>query len=46
MLEVSTPGLSCDLSTDQDFVSFKGFEVAVETSEPFKGKTAFSGARE
>lgn len=43
MLEVSTPGLSTDLTTDRDFITFKGFEVNVETSEPHKGKTKFNG---
>ena len=43
MLEVSSPGLSTRLSTELDFISFKGFEVNVVTSEPHKGKTSFSG---
>ncbi|KAL1515907.1 hypothetical protein AB1Y20_002521 [Prymnesium parvum] len=43
MLEVSSPGLSPSLSTDLDFISFKGFDVNVETSEAHKGKTNFSG---
>lgn len=43
MLEVSSPGLSTTLSSDQDFLTFKGFDVQVETSEPHKGKTVFTG---
>ena len=43
LLEVSSPGLSCVLRSDADFAAFKGFEVEVGTTEPFKGKTEWRG---
>lgn len=43
MLEVSSPGLSSELTSELDFTAFRGFEVDVKTSEPHKGKQHFSG---
>ncbi len=43
VLEVSSPGISKTLTTDREFVSFKGFPVVVSTDEPFKGKVSFTG---
>jgi ribosome maturation factor RimP len=43
VLEVSSPGISRTLTTDREFISFKGFPVEVTTLEPFKGQTAWIG---
>jgi ribosome maturation factor RimP len=43
VLEISSPGLSDDLSNDRDFRSFRGFPVAVETDPPFQGKPHWAG---
>ncbi len=43
VLEISSPGLSGQLTTDRDFISFKGFEVRVETAEPYKGQKEWQG---
>ena len=43
ILEVSSPGLSDILSTDRDFVTFRGFPVRVKTREIFKGKEEWIG---
>ncbi|MGB3491254.1 MAG: ribosome maturation factor RimP [Elainellaceae cyanobacterium] len=43
VLEVSSPGIAKTLMTDREFVSFKGFPVVVNTSEPFKKKVSFTG---
>ena len=40
---VASPGIGEILRTDQDFVSFKGFMVAVSTTEIYKKKTIFEG---
>ena len=40
---VASPGIGEVLRTDRDFVSFKGFTVAVTTKELFKKKTLFEG---
>ncbi len=37
VLEISSPGISQRLSSDRDFISFKGFPIRVRTSEPYKG---------
>jgi len=38
VLEVSSPGISQQLITDREFVSFKGFPVIVSTSQPYEGQ--------
>jgi ribosome maturation factor RimP len=38
VLEISSPGISRQLSTDREFISFKGYAVIVKTSEPFEGQ--------
>ncbi|MBV9387304.1 MAG: ribosome maturation factor RimP [Chroococcidiopsidaceae cyanobacterium CP_BM_ER_R8_30] len=38
VLEVSSPGISRQLMTDRDFISFKGFPVVVSTSQPYEGQ--------
>ena len=43
VLEVSSPGVSSTLTTDRDFTAFKGFPVAVETLELYKGQTLWLG---
>jgi len=43
VLEVSSPGISRSLTTDREFISFKGFAVIVSTSAPHEGRTTWSG---
>lgn len=43
VLEVSSPGISRSLSTDREFISFKGFSVVVTTYEPFQGQKSWGG---
>lgn len=43
VLEISTPGLSRELSSDREFISFKGFPVHVNTLEPYEGKSSWQG---
>ncbi len=43
VLEISSPGLTQDLSTDREFISFKGFGVIVQTSEPYQGQQEWRG---
>lgn len=43
VLEVSSPGISQFLSSDREFISFKGFPVLVKTSEAYKGRTEWQG---
>ncbi|MGA7933988.1 MAG: ribosome maturation factor RimP [Kovacikia sp.] len=43
VLEVSSPGISRLLTTDREFVSFKGFAVVVTTSEPYAGQQEWIG---
>ncbi|MCG5056646.1 ribosome maturation factor RimP [Limnoraphis robusta] len=37
VLEISSPGISQTLTSDRDFISFKGFPILIRTSEPYKG---------
>ena len=43
VLEVSSPGIGSTLTTDREFISFKGFPVIVETVSPFKNRQQWSG---
>lgn len=43
ILEISSPGLSRFLSTEREFLSFKGFTVIVRTSEPYQGHKEWTG---
>jgi len=43
VLEISSPGLSTQLSDERDFTSFKGFPVRVSAHTPHKGKTEWRG---
>ncbi|MCX7595671.1 MAG: ribosome maturation factor RimP [Fischerella sp.] len=43
ILEVSSPGISRQLTTDREFISFKGFPVIVSTSPPYEGQQEWTG---
>jgi ribosome maturation factor RimP len=43
VLEVSSPGISRLLTTDREFISFKGFAIIVTTVEPHAGQTVWTG---
>ncbi len=43
VLEISSPGISRNLTTDREFISFKGFPVTVTTTEPFEGRPIWTG---
>lgn len=43
VLEVSSPGIARNLTTDRDFISFKGFAVVVETVETYKKHKQWQG---
>ncbi|MGL5081006.1 MAG: ribosome maturation factor RimP [Microcoleaceae cyanobacterium] len=43
VLEVSSPGISQHLTSDRDFISFRGFPVIVRTSEDHQGQKERSG---
>lgn len=43
VLEVSSPGISRQLVTDREFISFKGFPVIVSTSTPHEGQKEWIG---
>ncbi|CAD5962405.1 Ribosome maturation factor RimP [Planktothrix tepida] len=43
VLEISSPGISQFLTSDREFISFKGFPIIVKTSEPYKGQTQQRG---
>jgi ribosome maturation factor RimP len=43
VLEISSPGISPELSSDRDFVVFKGFMVEVELIEPYKNRQVWLG---
>ncbi len=43
VLEISSPGISRSLTTDREFVSFKGFPVVVTATAPHAGHTTWTG---
>lgn len=43
VLEISSPGISRQLITDREFISFKGFTVVVNTSQPYEGQQEWTG---
>lgn len=43
VLEISSPGISRQLATDREFISFKGYAVIVTTSEPYEGHKEWRG---
>ncbi|CDN12834.1 MAG: ribosome maturation factor RimP [Richelia sp.] len=42
-LEISSPGISRYLTTDREFVSFKGFAIIICTSPAFEGQQEWAG---
>lgn len=43
VLEISSPGITRELTTDREFISFKGFSVIVTLSEPYEGHKVWRG---
>jgi ribosome maturation factor RimP len=43
VLEISSPGITRELTTDREFISFKGFSVIVTLSEPLEGQKVWRG---
>ncbi|MDJ0534386.1 MAG: ribosome maturation factor RimP [Xenococcaceae cyanobacterium MO_207.B15] len=43
VLEVSSPGISRNLTTDREFISFKGFPIIVKTFAPYKNQKLWRG---
>ena len=43
VLEISSPGISRFLSSERDFIAFKGFEVKVTTNPPYMDKKEWQG---
>jgi ribosome maturation factor RimP len=43
VLEVSSPGISRQLVTDREFISFKGFPVIISTSPAYEGQQEWNG---
>lgn len=43
ILEISSPGLSEELTSDRDYESFRGFPVRAIVDPPHKGKTEWRG---
>lgn len=43
VLEVSSPGVSRQLVTEREFISFKGFAVTVSTSPPHENQQEWAG---
>lgn len=43
VLEVSSPGISSQLSSERDFTVFKGFMVEVQLTEPYKDRQIWVG---
>jgi ribosome maturation factor RimP len=43
VLEVSSPGIGRILTTEREFISFKGFAVIVNTKTPYKQNTQWQG---
>lgn len=43
VLEVSSPGISRQLVSDREFISFKGFAVIVSASSPYEGHQEWMG---
>ncbi len=43
VLEVSSPGISKLLTSDREFISFRGFPALVTTSEPYQGHIYWQG---
>ena len=43
VLEISSPGISRTLTTDREFVAFKGFAITIKTFAPYKNKKEWKG---
>lgn len=43
VLEISSPGISRTLTTEREFISFKGFGVIIKTFAPYKNKKQWQG---
>ena len=43
VLEISSPGISRQLASDREFISFKGFAVVVKTYAPYQEKKEIRG---
>ncbi|MEM6613258.1 MAG: ribosome maturation factor RimP [Cyanobacteria bacterium P01_C01_bin.72] len=43
VLEISSPGISRTLTTDREFIAFKGFGVSIKTFAPYKNKKQWQG---
>ncbi|MFW6358339.1 MAG: ribosome maturation factor RimP [Chroococcales cyanobacterium] len=43
VLEISSPGISRQLTTDREFISFKGFSVIVKTYAPYQDQKEWRG---
>jgi ribosome maturation factor RimP len=42
-IEITTPGVSDELSSQKHFEAFKGFDVIVETEDPWKSNRVLEG---
>ncbi len=43
VLEISSPGISRNLSSERDFIAFKGFAIKVTTNPPYLDKKEWQG---
>lgn len=43
VLEISSPGISRTLTTDREFIAFKGFAVTINTFAPYKNHKQWQG---
>ncbi|MEA5571287.1 ribosome maturation factor RimP [Calothrix sp. UHCC 0171] len=43
VLEISSPGISREITTDREFISFKGFPAIVSTSPAYEGQQEWVG---
>lgn len=43
VLEISSPGISRSLTTDREFIAFKGFAVTIKTFTPYKNHKKWQG---
>jgi ribosome maturation factor RimP len=43
VLEISSPGISRQLTTDREFTAFKGFSIVVQTLTPYENQKEWRG---
>jgi ribosome maturation factor RimP len=43
VLEISSPGTSRQLTSDREFIAFKGFAIILTTTEPYEGQKEWRG---